>query len=401
VNDQALDDNLYHGDTPPVEPSPARGERVWVERPDELAAAVERLASDAVVAVDAEFMQVRPSEPEGYRHQLAVLQIATSQVCYVIDALRLPDLTPLAAVTEDSLILKLFHGLGADTQMLARRGLAAASTCDVEAASRSIFGQRESGLATMLERAFGVRLDKSLQRSDWSRRPLSPAMFAYAARDAEMTLALYDWLKRHYAWAVDLHTENGSPASVESARLPVWVEQYVEGGRNLPPEVAVAEAGLADDVAGQVRDCGLALSLLRHPGRRARLMRLISDLGLVQLAPQMLPALAAPAAEERAAAARTLGRLARLGAPDVHDAPERLMALDEDPVAEVRKAARLALDWLLNDGAPGRRYFIRRPGEGPASWVVGAQPDESGADPAEDWRAALLGLIPDAKDEES
>jgi hypothetical protein len=346
-------------------------------------------------------MQVRPSEPEGHRHQLALLQIAIGQACYVIDVLRLVDLTPLAAVTEDSLILKLFHGIGADTQMLARRGLAAASTCDVEAASRSVFGQRESGLATMLERAFGVHLDKSLQRSEWGHRPLSPAMFAYAARDAEMTLALYDWLKRHYAWAVELHTESGSPASAETARLPVWVEQYVEGGRSLPPEVAVAEAGLADDLAGQARDCGLALALLRHPGRRARLMRLISDLGLAQLAPQMLPALAAPAAEERAAAARTLGRLARLGAPDVQDAPERLMALDEDPVAEVRKAARLALDWLSNDGMPGQRYVIRRPGEGPASWTVGAQADEADAAPAEDWRAALLGLIPDAKDEES
>src|SRR5262249_43206317 len=155
----------------------------------------------------------------------------------------------------------------------------------------------------------------------------------------------------------------------------------------LPPEVAVAEAGLADDVAGQVRDCALALALLRHPARRARLMRLISDLGLVQLAAQMLPALAALAAEERAAAARTLGRLARLGAPDVEDAPERLMALDEDPVAEVRKAARLALDWLSSDGLPAHRYVIRRPGEGPASWTVGAEAEASPADPAEDWRA--------------
>ncbi len=401
MKDQALDDNLYHGPTPAVEPPPARGERVWVERPDELEAAVERLASASVVAVDAEFMQVRATEPEGHRHQLALLQIATGQVCYVIDVLRLVDLTPLAVVMEDSLILKLFHGIGADTQMLARRGLTAACTCDVEAASRSIFGQRESGLATMLERAFGVHLDKSLQRSEWGHRPLSPAMFAYAARDAEMTLALYDWLKRHYAWAIDLHTESGSPASAEASRLPVWLEPFVEGARGLPVEVAVAEAGLTDDLAGQVRDCGLALALLRHPGRRARLMRLISDLGLVQLAPQMLPALAAPAAEERAAAARTLGRLARLGAPDVEDALERLMALNEDPVAEVRKAARLALDWLSNDGLPNHRYVIRRPGAGPASWTVGAEADESPTSPSEDWRAALLGMIPHTEDEEA
>jgi hypothetical protein len=175
----------------------------------------------------------------------------------------------------------------------------------------------------------------------------------------------------------------------------------VEGGRNLPLEVALAEAGLTEDPEEQARDCGLALSLLRHPGRRARLMRLISDLGLVQLAPQMLPALAAPAAEERAAAARTLGRLVRLSAPDVADAPERLLALNEDPVAEVRKAARLALDWLSSDGPPAHRYVIRRPGEGPASWTVGAEAEVSAAEPADDWRAALLGLIPESKDEQT
>jgi len=393
VTDQALDDNRFHGPTPPLEPPPARGERVWVERPDELAQATERLAAATVVAIDAEFAQARSTDAEGTRQRLALLQVATSQVCYVIDVLRLADLTPLATVTEDSLILKLFHGIGADTQMLAARGLAVAYTCDVEAASRSIFGQRESGLATMLERAFGVRLDKSLQRSDWSHRPISPAMFAYAARDAEMTLALYHWLKHHYPWAVELHTESRSPASAETSKLPVWLEPFVEGARSLPPEVAVAEAGLADDPAGQARDCGIALTLLRHPGRRARLMRLISDLGLTQLAPQMLPALAAPAAEERAAAARTLGRLARLGAPDVDDAQERLTALTQDPVVEVRKAAQLALDWLSGPITPGQRYVIRRPGTGPSSWTVGAPDTEDPSDAGDDWKAALRAFM--------
>lgn len=399
MNDQSLDDNQYHGPTPPVEPAPERGERVWIERPDDLASAAERLAAAPLLAIDAEFMQVRPSEPEGRRHQLALLQIATGQVCYVIDVLRLADLTLLAAVTEDPLILKLFHGIGADTQMLARRGLAVAYTCDVEAASRSIFGQSESGLATMLERAFGTHLDKSLQRSDWGHRPLSPAMFAYAARDAEMTLALYGWLQRQYPWAVELYTEMGSLASLETTRLPVWLEPFVEGARSLPPEVAVAEAGLTDDPAGQARDCRLALSLLRHPVRRARLMRLISDLGLAQLAPQLLPALAGPAAEERAAAARALGRLARLGAPDVEDAPERLAALTHDPVAEVRKAARLALDWLTGASVPAQRYVSRQPGAGPASWTVGAQTDDSPVDAAEDWRAALRSLMQTSEDD--
>jgi hypothetical protein len=51
----------------------------------------------------------------------------------------------------------------------------------------------------MLQRpATSARL--GLQRADRARRPLTPAAVAYAARDAEMTLALYNWLRRHYAW---------------------------------------------------------------------------------------------------------------------------------------------------------------------------------------------------------
>ena len=387
-------DNRYQGQSPPREPSPERGERIWVDRPEELAQAAGRLAAAAVIAIDAEFHQARLSDAEPLHHRLALLQIATEQICYLIDPLRLVDLSPLAAVTEDSLILKLFHGIGADTKMLAARGLAVAHTCDVEAASRSIFGQGESGLGTMLERAFGFHLDKTWQRSDWSHRPLSPAMFAYAARDAEMTLALYRWLQRHYPWAVALHTDSGSPSTEETAKLPVWLEPLVEGGRSLPPEVAVAEAGLADDPAGQARDCGLALSLLRHPGRRARLMRLISDLELVQLAPQMLPALVAPAAEERAAAARSLGRLARLGAPGIEDAPERLAALLSDPVAEVRKAAQQAQHWLNSSAAPpAQRFAVRQPSQGTNTWTVGSDPAESPGSSGDDWKAALRALM--------
>ena len=165
------------------------------------------LAAAPVLALDAEFFQVRARGPDDPTHRLSLLQIALDQprVSYVVDALRIADLSPLAAPLADGGILKLFHGIGADARVLASRGLVARDTLDLEAVSRSIFGQRESGLQAMLQRASGVRLDKSLQRADWSRRPLTAAMIAYAARDAEMTLVLYAWLAERYPTAVALH----------------------------------------------------------------------------------------------------------------------------------------------------------------------------------------------------
>ena len=156
----------------------------------------------------------------------------------------------------------------------------------------------------MLQRAFNVRLDKSLQRTDWTRRPLPTAMVSYAARDAEMTLALYYWLEKHYRWALQLHEHTG-----QQELVAVWMEPFLRGALPVPTEVAIAGIqGLLSEEE-LYADCRTALATLAQPMRRNRLLRLIADLSLVQLAPEIEPLLHAQASEERAAAARTLSRL--------------------------------------------------------------------------------------------
>src|SRR5205823_288633 len=46
-----------------------------------------------------------------------------------------------------------------------------------------LLGEKEVGLAALLGKRAGVVLDKTNQRADWSERPLSPSMIAYAAKD--------------------------------------------------------------------------------------------------------------------------------------------------------------------------------------------------------------------------
>src|SRR5947209_16674024 len=137
--------------------------------------------------------------------RLALLQLAIERQCFVVDALRLYDLSPLEAIIGDPDTIVLLHGAGADMRVMAERGLNVAHYFDLEATCRSIFGQHESSLAAMLLRAFNIRLDKSLQRTDWTRRPLPPAMIAYAARDAEVTRALYHWPDQHFQDNLQLH----------------------------------------------------------------------------------------------------------------------------------------------------------------------------------------------------
>ncbi len=141
---------------------------MWVDRPEQLLHAVDILSQARIVAIDAEFAQVHlhsKNDGQTSSQQLALLQLAIEGHCFVVDTLRLHDLSPLAPIIANPDIMVLLHGAGADMRFMAERGLVVAHYYDLEATSRSIFGQQESSLAAMLQRAFHTRLDKSLQRS--------------------------------------------------------------------------------------------------------------------------------------------------------------------------------------------------------------------------------------------
>ena len=221
----------YLGPTPPPGQLPPKGQRAWVDHKEQLSHAVNVLTTSHVVAIDAEFTQSR-SRAQGAGGttvpRLALLQLAIDKHCFVVDALRLQDLSPLIDVIANPAIVVLLHGAGGDMRVMAERGLNVVHYYDLEAACRSIFGQHESSLASMLQRAFHMRLDKSLQRTDWTRRPLPPAMIAYAARDAEVTLALYHWLDEYYHPILQLHENTDQPDDVAP-----WIEPFLRGTASL------------------------------------------------------------------------------------------------------------------------------------------------------------------------
>ncbi|HLX40735.1 MAG TPA: HEAT repeat domain-containing protein [Ktedonobacteraceae bacterium] len=375
----------YLGSTPLPDTPPERGKRAWVDRPEQLLHAVNVLSQASVVAVDAEFTQVRSRtqvDNATTSQRLALLQLAIEHECFVVDALRLHDLSLLKEVVENPAIVILLHGAGADLRVMADRDLNVLHYYDLEAASRSIFGQHESSLAAMLQRALHVRLDKSLQRTDWSRRPLPPAMVAYAARDAEMTLALYHWLAKHYSWALQLHDYTTTFEPVAA-----WIEPFLRGTSSLSAEAAVAEAktqGIILDNAQIVGDCRAALAALTHPMHRSRLLRLIADLSLTEMAADIESLLHSPTSDERSASVRALGRLG------IKDAQPLIRPLLQDPVQDVRKSAQTALRSLSN--TPLRAYTtpVIKLADGARSWTVG---ETESSDEDDDWKARLRSIM--------
>ena len=344
----------YLGGSAPFIEVPRWQRRHYIDRTNDLIALAQDLESVTVLALDAEFAVSPQREPEKPVHQLALLQLAIdedSRASFVIDAQRINDLSPLRGVLEHGGILKLFHSIGADAKVLAARDLVAANTVDLEAVSRSVFGQRGAGLQSMVYRASGIWLDKSFQRADWSRRPLTAGMRVYAAKDAEMTLLLYRWLEKHYAWAVRLHqmpAGDHPPPDVAE-----WILSSIEGPRQRHAAGGVAAGGISTDVAAQEDDLRAALRQIHHPALRARVMRLGADLELRRLAPDLYPYLASPAADERQAAVRALGRL------HAQSALGLVRLLLHDAVDDVRQAAALVVEQLSGGETAGVRSRVK------------------------------------------
>jgi ribonuclease D len=80
--------------------------------------------------------------------------------------------------------------------MLKGEGLFAASLVDTLRLARSALRLPSYSLASVAAHLFGIELDKSFQKSNWRRRPLTRAQLDYAATDAFVSLRVYEELQK-------------------------------------------------------------------------------------------------------------------------------------------------------------------------------------------------------------
>jgi len=127
-----------------------------------------------------------------YREKVCLIQISTRSQSWLIDPLALNDLSLLAGPLSNPDILVVMHGSDYDIRSLHRDfGIEVNNLFDTMIAARFL-GITEFGLAALLKARFGIELDKKYQKADWSKRPLSPEMSAYAMADTSDLLPLYD-----------------------------------------------------------------------------------------------------------------------------------------------------------------------------------------------------------------
>ncbi len=144
----------------------------WLERVDEIAVDTE---------ADSFF---------SYREKVCLIQITAGEEDFLVDPLARFDITGLGRVLADPRKLKVFHDGEYDILILKRDyRFEFKNLFDTRVAAATL-GTQAPGLAAVLNDHFGIVLDKSMQRSDWSARPLTDKQVRYARLDTHFLLPL-------------------------------------------------------------------------------------------------------------------------------------------------------------------------------------------------------------------
>ena len=134
-----------------------------------------------------------------YRDRIYLVQLAAPGLSLIVDPVAVEDLSTIGALLADPAIEKIFHDADYDLRVLDRDyGFHARRVFDTRVAAQLV-GEPAIGLAALLDKHLGVKLSKTHQKADWSLRPLSPAMLAYAADDTRHLLELRDRLAAQLA----------------------------------------------------------------------------------------------------------------------------------------------------------------------------------------------------------
>jgi ribonuclease D len=159
--------------------------------------------------------------------RIYLLQISTREESAIIDPLPIGSPARLGQLLESKAVEVVFHDADYDLRLLHQDyGWHVTNIFDTRVASQ-LLGIKSFGLAALLEQFFDVKLDKKHQRADWSMRPLTPDMLAYAAQDTRYLLQLKDHMKSELTRRGRLHWAQEEFARLEGTR---WeAEQSMEG----------------------------------------------------------------------------------------------------------------------------------------------------------------------------
>lgn len=163
-------------------------EYTLVETPDALQDFYETNKHVEWIALDTEFIGERRFET-----LLCLIQVASPNGFYLIDPIKIEDLSFFLQLVEDENILKLTHAGENDYRLLNQNwGTIPRNVFDTQIAAGFIGHGYPTSYGKLVEKELNVSLDKGYAATDWEARPLKRKQLEYALSDV---LHLHDLYK--------------------------------------------------------------------------------------------------------------------------------------------------------------------------------------------------------------
>ena len=149
----------------------------------------------ALGRVDEVFLDTEADNMYHYKTRVCLFQLLVDDEIFLVDVLA-PGLKVEPLLTLLAKKHLVMHGSDFDLRLLHDLcGFRPKSIFDTMLAAQ-LLGRERVGLAGLLEEHFGVAVDKSGQKANWSQRPITPKLLTYAALDVWHLPALRDILQR-------------------------------------------------------------------------------------------------------------------------------------------------------------------------------------------------------------
>jgi ribonuclease D len=161
---------------------------------ESLTSVVEAARAAKLVGIDTEFIREKT-----YSARLCLLQIATSQVVWLVDPIE-TAVDAIAELLSDESVETIVHSGRQDLDLLHEMtGLVPTRVFDVQVAAGFVGLGASLPYGRLVEEILGVTLTKGEAYTDWCRRPLRRSQLSYAADDVRYLPAVAFSLKKQLA----------------------------------------------------------------------------------------------------------------------------------------------------------------------------------------------------------
>lgn len=155
--------------------------------------AIKALSSESILGIDTE---TRPSFKKGVHYNVSLLQISSSDTCFLFRLNRIGMPESVISLLENPEIKKIGLSLHDDYQALAKRKrFTPQGFLDLQKYVTG-FGIEEKSLQKIFAIIFRQRISKSQQLTNWDADVLTDKQKLYAATDAWACLSIYNHLQQ-------------------------------------------------------------------------------------------------------------------------------------------------------------------------------------------------------------